>query len=353
MTDLIDVHDPSGTTGDDAGRPVLQARSVSKHFSVRGRAGGTVRAVEDASIDLYRGSIVALVGESGSGKTTLARMLSLYYPPSDGEILLDGNPVQSVRGRAAKDYYGKVQLLFQDPFASLNALKSIRHILGRALLIHGRARGKELETKIIDLLERVNLYPGEEYIDKYPHELSGGQRQRIVIARALAVGPKVMLGDEPISMLDVSIRLDVLNLLKKLRNEEGLALLYITHDIASARYIADEIKVMYAGQMVESGPTERVIHQPAHPYTRLLLDSSPNPESSTDTDRDALFDGVGDLGEPPSLITPPEGCRFHPRCPHAMDICGTSQPPRIDLADGQWAQCWLHHPDHSTKETNS
>ncbi|HEY9292285.1 MAG TPA: ABC transporter ATP-binding protein [Microlunatus sp.] len=334
-------------------QPVLEARDVTKHFQVRGKVGhnGTVRAVEDASVELHAGSIVALVGESGSGKTTLARMLSLYYPPTDGEILLDGKPIRSVRGRAAKAYYGQVQLLFQDPFASLNALKSIRHILGRALKIHRRAGSrKDLEGKIIELLERVNLYPGEEYIDKYPHELSGGQRQRIVIARALAVGPKVMLGDEPISMLDVSIRLDVLNLLKRLRDEEGLALLYITHDIASARYIADEIKVMYAGQMIESGPTDQVIHHPGHPYTKLLLDSSPNPEASADTDRDALFEGVGDLGEPPSLITPPAGCRFQPRCPHAMDVCQASQPPAIELGHGQWAQCWLHHPDHK-KET--
>lgn len=329
-------------------RPVLQARSVTKHFTVRDRRGRgrTVRAVEDASVDLYPGSIVALVGESGSGKTTLARMLSLYYPPTDGAIVLDGKPVRSVRGRAAKQYYGQVQLLFQDPFASLNSLKSIRHILGRALAIHGRATGKkDLETKIIELLERVNLHPGTEYIDKYPHELSGGQRQRIVIARALAVGPKVMLGDEPISMLDVSIRLDVLNLLKRLRAEEGLALLYITHDIASARYIADEVKVMYAGQMVESGPTEAVIQDPKHPYTKLLLDSSPNPDAVADSDRDALFDGVGDLGEPPSLITPPSGCRFHPRCPAAMDICRIQEPPKFDLPGDRWAQCWLNDPE--------
>jgi peptide/nickel transport system ATP-binding protein len=329
--------------------PVLQARSVTKHFHVRGKVGqsGTVRAVEDADVDLHPGSIVALVGESGSGKTTLARMLSLYYPPTEGEILLNGKPITSVRGRAAKQYYGQVQLLFQDPFASLNSLKSIRHILGRALKIHGRANTKtDVEAKVIELLERVNLYPGKEYIDKYPHELSGGQRQRIVIARALAVGPKVMLGDEPISMLDVSIRLDVLNLLKRLRDEEGLALLYITHDIASARYIADEIKVMYAGQMVESGPTEEVIQNPAHPYTKLLLDSSPNPEAAAEHDRDSLFDGVGDLGEPPSLITPPDGCRFHPRCPVAMDICRTTEPAKFDIGNGHWSQCWLRDPDH-------
>ena len=230
---------------------VLEARDVTKHFEVRGKKGvSVVRAVEGIDLQLHRGEIVAMVGESGSGKTTVARLLSLYYPTSGGEILLDGKKVEHVSGTKAKQYYAKVQLLFQDPFASLNSLKSIRHILGRALKIHGRARsGKQIEQKIVELLERVNLTPPEQYIDKYPHELSGGQRQRIVIARALAVEPQVMLGDEPISMLDVSIRLDVLNLLKKLRDEEGLALLYITHDIASARYIADRINVMYAGQI--------------------------------------------------------------------------------------------------------
>lgn len=328
--------------------PILQARSVTKTFTVRNRLGrsATLTAVQEVSIDIRSGSVVALVGESGSGKTTVARMLSLYYPPTTGEILLDGHPVRSVRGRSAKRYYGRVQLLFQDPFASLNSLKSVRHILGRALKIHGHAAGrKDVQDKVVELLERVNLHPGEEYIDKYPHELSGGQRQRIVIARALAVGAKVLLGDEPISMLDVSIRLDVLNLLKRLRDEEDLAILYITHDIASARYIADEIKVMYAGQMVESGPTEKLIQQPAHPYTQLLLNSSPDPDGLAQRDRDALFDDLADQGEPPSMLTPPTGCRFHPRCPLAADICRTQQPPPFDLGEGHWSQCWLLSPE--------
>ena len=323
---------------------VLEARDVTKHFEVRGKKGvSVVRAVEGIDLQLHRGEIVAMVGESGSGKTTVARLLSLYYPTSGGEILLDGKKVEHVSGTKAKQYYAKVQLLFQDPFASLNSLKSIRHILGRALKIHGRARsGKQIEQKIVELLERVNLTPPEQYIDKYPHELSGGQRQRIVIARALAVEPQVMLGDEPISMLDVSIRLDVLNLLKKLRDEEGLALLYITHDIASARYIADRINVMYAGQMIEGGDSEEVIHNPQHPYTRLLLDSSPDPGRGLEGDQQSLFDEVGDLDEPPSLITPPKGCRFNPRCPFAMEICNREAPEKVEVSPGHWARCHLH-----------
>jgi peptide/nickel transport system ATP-binding protein len=323
---------------------VLQAVAVTKHFTVRDRQGRKriVRAVENVSLDLHPGKTVALVGESGSGKTTMARMLSLYYPPTAGEILLKGKPIRKVSGRAAREYYGQVQLLFQDPFASLNALKSIRHILGRALAIHKRAKGRaDIEAKVIELLERVNLYPGKDYIDKHPHELSGGQRQRIVIARALAVAPNVMLGDEPISMLDVSMRLDVLNLLKRLRDEDDLAMLYITHDIASARYLADEVKVMYAGEMIESGPAEDVIQHPSHPYTKLLLDSSPDPEASAEIDRESLFAGVGDLGEPPSLISPPEGCRFHPRCPFAVESCRTEHPPKVGATGKHWVQCWL------------
>jgi peptide/nickel transport system ATP-binding protein len=323
---------------------VLEARGVTKHFEVRGKQGtSVVRAVEDIDLQLHRGEIVAMVGESGSGKTTVARLLSLYYPASGGEIVLNGTPVQHVSGRRAKAYYGQVQLLFQDPFASLNALKSIRHILGRALRIHGRARSRaQVEERVLELLTRVNLTPAEQYIDKFPHELSGGQRQRIVIARALAVEPEVMLGDEPISMLDVSIRLDVLNLLRRLRDEEGLALLYITHDIASARYIADRINVMYAGQMIEGGDSEDVIHNPQHPYTRLLLDSSPDPGRGLDGDQQSLFDEVGDLGEPPSLITPPKGCRFNPRCPFAMEICNRQEPEKVEVRPGHWAKCWLH-----------
>ncbi|MGJ6980202.1 ABC transporter ATP-binding protein [Aestuariimicrobium soli] len=331
-------------TDPDSQQVVLEARNVTKHFEVRSKEGiRVVRAVEGVDLQLHRGEIVAMVGESGSGKTTVARMLSLYYPVTEGEILLHGQPMTKVSGAAAKDYYAQVQLLFQDPFASLNSLKSIRHILSRAVKIHSPKLGKkQVEAKVLELLDKVALTPAEQYIDKYPHELSGGQRQRIVIARALAVEPSVMLGDEPISMLDVSIRLDVLNLLTKLRDTDGVALLYITHDIASARYIADRINVMYAGEMVEGGPSESVIHTPQHPYTRLLLDSSPNPDRGIDADQGSLFDEVGDLGEPPSLIEPPAGCRFNPRCPFAMQICTTDKPERTEISPGHWARCHLH-----------
>ncbi|MFJ6569203.1 ABC transporter ATP-binding protein [Streptomyces sp. NPDC091292] len=322
--------------------PVLEAREVSKHFTVRGSLGRTsvVRAVEDATVRLRPGHILALVGESGSGKTTLARLLSRFYEPTSGEILLRGKPVSA--GRGARTYHSDVQLIFQDPFGSLNPLHRVRYNLDRALrLHHKRLDAGARRRRVTELLERVSLTPAEEIAEKFPHELSGGQRQRVVIARALAVEPKVLLGDEPISMLDVSIRLEMLNLLQRLREEDGLALLYITHDIAGARYLCDDIAVMYAGQMVESGPKEEVIAAPQHPYTKLLIESSPDPERGIGR-RDELFKDADELGEPPSLVDPPTGCRFHPRCPFAMAECATEAPPRTELGAGHWTRCWLH-----------
>lgn len=322
---------------------VLEAENVSKHFTARGSIGHTsvVRAVQDATIRLKPGQILALVGESGSGKTTLARMLAGFHDPTDGRILLRGEPVGRGR-RARRAYHSDVQLIFQDPFGSLNPLHRVRYNLDRALRLHHKQLdARQREQRIVELLERVSLTPAADFAAKFPHELSGGQRQRVVIARALAVEPKVLLGDEPISMLDVSIRLEMLNLLQRLRTEDGLALLYITHDIASARYLCDDIAVMYAGQMVESGPKEELIASPRHPYTKLLIESSPDPERAV-ADRDSFFAGADELGEPPSLIDPPSGCRFHPRCPFAMKECVEQAPPRTEVSEGHWAQCWLH-----------
>ncbi|MEV6965317.1 ABC transporter ATP-binding protein [Hamadaea sp. NPDC051192] len=316
--------------------PVLAAVAVTKHFTVHDSLGRrrVVRAVEDASLALRPGQAIALVGESGSGKTTLARLLAGYYPPTDGQIQLRGTPVRGT----SKAYYHDVQLVFQDPFSSLNRLKRVGYILGRALKLHGHARTQaDVTAAVHALLERVNLTPAAEFAAKFPDELSGGQRQRIVIARALAVEPSVLLGDEPVSMLDVSIRLDLLNLLADLR-DSGLALLYITHDIASARYLADQITVMYAGQMVESGPAADLVDTPLHPYTQLLLASTPDPDAATG--RQQLFDAEQQLGEPPSLIDPPSGCRFHPRCPVARPICRDQEPPQVTQG-ARWARCWL------------
>ena len=334
----------NGKTPPAQGRPALEAVHIRKVFPLRalGFLGPerSVKAVEDTSLALYPGRATALVGESGSGKTTVARLLARLYSITSGEIRFQGKPVTGRSGSAVRAYRRHVQLIFQDPFSSLNPVHKIRYILSRPLLLHGHARNsKEAEEQMTQLLERVNLTPAEQFLDKFPHQLSGGQRQRVAIARALAAQPEVLLADEPVSMLDVSIRLDVLNLLNRLKEEDRLALLYITHDIASARYFADDTLVMYAGQMVEGGPSEEVTQRPKHPYTQLLLQAAPDPDRLGQRNTGAAREM---RGEPPSLINPPSGCRFHPRCPFAMPVCKERFPPRTDLGSGHWTHCFLY-----------
>jgi peptide/nickel transport system ATP-binding protein len=338
---------------------LLEARGLTKHFLVHGtsqvrrvrRPGRAspdprpaphrrqvVYAVEQVSLALPADAITAVVGESGSGKSTLARMLARLTPPTSGQVLLGGRPLPaSSRGRRA--YTHDVQMVLQDPFASLNPVHDVRYHLARPLIVHGTARGgRALDEAIADLLSRVALTPPATFMAKYPHELSGGQRQRVAIARALAARPRVLLADEPVSMLDVSIRLGILNLLADLRRQGHLAILYITHDIASARYLADSIMVMYAGQRVEAGPAITVTDEPAHPYTRLLLNAAPDPDRAEPP-------VLAARGSPPSLVNPPSGCRFHPRCPHAMAVCAERVPPGFEVSTGHVSACWLHATD--------
>jgi peptide/nickel transport system ATP-binding protein len=323
--------------------PALQAEGLVKHFPVhrirqrlRGR-GEVVHAVDDVSLVLRSGEVTALVGESGSGKSTIARLLAGLYPLTSGTIAIDGVAVRATRGRRFRERVRRVQIIFQDPFGSLNPVHTVAYHLRRPLKVHGYAKTRAAaRAAIAELLEQVNLSPPEQFLAKFPHELSGGQLQRIAIARALAARPKVLLADEPVSMLDVSIRLGILNLLAGLVNSLDLAMLYITHDIASARYFATTTLVMYAGQVIEGGPSEELVQRPAHPYTQLLLGSAPDPDRA-DTD----VEPVG-AGEPPSLINPPAGCRFHPRCPHAMDICRTDAPGTTEVRPGHWTRCWLY-----------
>jgi peptide/nickel transport system ATP-binding protein len=290
-----------------------------------------VHAVDRVSLRLDKGKVTAIVGESGAGKTTVARLLAKIIKPDKGQVLLDGKPAPSGRPRS---YAAQVQMVFQDPFASLNPVHRIRHHLIRPLQIHHMANGN-VDAAVAELLRRVALKPPDSFTGKFPHELSGGQRQRVAIARALAVRPRVLIADEPVSMLDVSIRLGVLNLLADIRDKEHLAILYVTHDIASARYLADTIVVMYAGQLVESAPSTSLTDNPAHPYTQLLLSAAPDP----DRVQPPHLEG---RGAPPSLSAPPSGCRFHPRCPFAMEVCKRQAPPNIEVASNHIAACWLH-----------
>ena len=258
----------------------LEVRHLVKEFTLRsGLHRSTLRAVDDVSFTLERGKTVALVGESGSGKSTIARMLAQLETPTSGQILLEGRTVRR-RGSGLRDYRHDVQMVFQDPFASLNPFHSIEHHLARPLRLHGRsARGSAAQAAVDELLERVNLVPARVMATRRPHELSGGQRQRVAIARALAPGSKFLIADEPVSMLDVSIRLGVLNLLSRLQREDNLGVLYITHDLATARHFSDEILVLYRGKIVEQGPSDEVILNPQHPYTQELAAAAPNPEN--------------------------------------------------------------------------
>jgi peptide/nickel transport system ATP-binding protein len=327
-------------------KAILEARHLYKQFHAGGALSRRiVNAVQDASLELYPSRVVALVGESGSGKSTIVRMLARLYEPTGGDIAFKGESVlQEKSRRSLLRYRGNVQMIFQDPFSSLNPVHKVRYHLERALHIHGKAaRGrKALREQVLGLLSEVALTPPEEFYDKYPHQLSGGQRQRVAIARALAVEPKVILADEPISMLDVSIRLGVLNLMEKLRTEQHIAFLYVTHDIASARYFADETLVMYAGHIVEKNASEELIQNPRHPYTQLLLSAVPDPAHGLRTA------DVKIKGEIPDLTALGGGCPFAPRCPHVMSQCEAAMPAITGYPDGSWGRCYLFSDKQET-----
>jgi len=324
---------------------VLAADGLSKDFSLG--HGSVLHAVRNVSLGLYQSAVVALVGESGSGKSTVARMLAGQERPTAGTITLDARPVHLSNRRAFRQYKGEVQMVFQDPFASLNPAHTVRYHIERPLRLHRRSLSRaEVHQAAAALMDQVRLTPTEKYLAKYPHELSGGQRQRVSFARALAADPSVLLADEPVSMLDVSIRLEMLTLLDDLRKSLRLAMLYITHDIASARYFADEILVMYAGQIVERGPAEDVTQQPAHPYTQLLVSSAPDPDNLAEGLRAvaarASSGARGGAGGTSASTGPTvEGaCPFSSRCPLALDKCRTQEPPLLQISSSRTAACW-------------
>jgi peptide/nickel transport system ATP-binding protein len=302
--------------------------------------------VDTIDLELREGTTVALVGESGSGKSTVARLLSQLTLPSHGKVLLRGREVRIRGSRARRRYVGDVQLLLQDPFASLNPAHTIHYQLSRVLKLHGLRGGRAaLEEQLEELLRTVRLLPPQQFLSKFPHELSGGQLQRVAIARTLAADPSVLLLDEPVSMLDVSIRLGILNLLAALKEQRNLASLYITHDIASARYFADEIVVMYRGHVVERGSAESVTQHPAHPYTQLLIDSAPDPAKRGDK---LIQKGTGKGGGAASSGAQ-SGCPFARRCPFAMPKC--AEMPEISQvdSDGHEVRCWLNSDEEKER----
>ena len=320
---------------------MLEARHLVKRFPIGGAIKSrNVHAINDVSLTIRRGEVVSLVGESGSGKSTMARLIIRLIEPTSGEIFLDGVDVlKSEPRKASLEYRRRVQMIFQDPFGSLSPNHSIGNQLERPLIVHKRARGKEVRERVLDLLATVGINPPAQMIDKYPFELSGGQRQRVSIARALAVEPEIILADEPISMLDVSIRMGVLNLMEGLKSQRNIGFLYITHDLASARYLGDRTMVMYAGHVVESGESIDLMESPHHPYSQLLLAAVPNPESDLTTRE------VQARGEVPSLINPPPGCPFAPRCLQVKDVCRQIMPGVSTLKPDHWVRCHLYPAD--------
>ncbi len=301
--------------------PILSVRGLQKHFQLGGTVGRknkTVRAVDGIDFDIHHKEIIGLVGESGSGKTTVGRMIVKLIEPTNGKITFDGNEISKLTGTQFKPYRKHMQIVFQDPFASLNPRMRIRDILEEGLKIHRIGNSGDRMERIIDILELVGLSP--DILRRYPHEFSGGQRQRIGIARALAVNPKFLVADEPVSALDVSIQAQVINLLDDLQQKMGLTVLFISHDLGVVEYICDRVMVMYLGHIVENGPTESLFSKPRHPYTEALLSAIPNPDPDVKGNKIVL------KGDIPSPTNPPSGCVFRTRCPYAIEECSQTNP---------------------------
>jgi oligopeptide/dipeptide ABC transporter ATP-binding protein len=325
---------------------LLRTEGLTKYFKIgNALSRRALHAVDDVSFSIGQQQIVALAGESGCGKSTIARLLAKIYKPTGGEIYFQGKPLSAVRSRQERlRYSGLAPMVFQDPFGSINPVFRVSHGVMRCIKLHrpGLSR-QECHSEALRVFEVVGLTPAAEVLQRYPHELSGGQRQRVGFAQALAMRPKLIIADEPVSMLDVSIRIGLLNLMVKLRESEGVSILYITHDLASARYVADRLIIMYAGQIAESGPVEEVLANPKHPYTQLLLSAVPDPRAPL---------GVGaetDKGEPPKVVDPAPGCRFRWRCPLAIVECHQVTPPLRELIPGHSAACHVARADAATK----
>ncbi len=325
----------------DGSAPLLEVADLEKHFPIKSgvlidRQVGAVRAVDGVSFSIERGETLGLVGESGCGKSTLARAILQLVQPTAGSVRFRGTELTELSRKQLQPLRKEMQMVFQDPQASLNPRKRVGQIVGSPLKLHKVAEGNERRRRVVDLLERVGL--GEEHYDRYPHEFSGGQRQRIGIARALALSPALIVADEPVSALDVSIQAQIINLLEDIQDELGLTYLFVAHDLSVVRHVSDRIAVMYLGKIVEIGPAAEVCSDPIHPYTVSLLNAVPIPDPRENAAREQTVLE----GDVPSPANPPEACRFHTRCPRATDVCSATEPPLVDYGGGHLAAC--HHP---------
>ena len=312
--------------------PLIEIKNLKKYFNIGGQP---LKAVDNLNLDIYPGETVGLVGESGCGKSTAGRTIIRLYEATEGEVLYNGKNIYDNNGSEMAKIRKDIQLIFQDPYASLNPRMTVEEIIGEPLTIHGELTGKKKRERILELLKLVGLNP--EHINRFPHEFSGGQRQRIGIARALALNPKFIVCDEPISALDVSIQAQVVNLLKDLQKSMGLTYLFIAHDLSMVKYISDRILVMYLGNMMELCESEELYEEPLHPYTQALLLAVPIPNPKLKRERIVL------QGDVPSPINPPSGCVFRTRCRHAMDICAQKKPDWKEAKPGHFVSCHLYN----------
>ena len=320
---------------------ILEVKNLKKYFQA-GRPGWFsrkehfVHAVDDVDLQLRRGEVVALVGESGCGKSTLALTLMLLEEATEGSIIFEGRDITHVSDKERKVLRQRIQMVFQDPYESLNPTQTIEEIVSEPLIVHKLSlQGNERKERVIRALEDSGLKPAEDYLHRFPHQLSGGQRQRVVIAGALVLEPHLLLADEPVSMLDVSIRAEIINLLADLRRTRGISVIFITHDLGTVGYFADRVAVMYLGRIVEIGTMREVLKNPKHPYSQALLSVIPVPNPRMRKKRLIL------QGETPNPIDLPSGCRFHPRCPVALDVCNHSDPTLMKVTDSHHAACLL------------
>ena len=318
---------------------VLEVNRLKKYFPIKGLffTKGYVKAVDDISFEIYKGETFGLVGESGCGKTTTGRTILRLIEPTSGEVIFKGKNVMELKGDELKQFRREAQIMFQDPYSSLNPRQTVFEIIMEPVRFHG-IHVDDPEEFVIKLLESVGL--NEMHLYRYPHEFSGGQRQRIALARLLALRPEFIVLDEPTSALDVSVQANILNTLKDLQQEFGFTYLFISHDLGVVKYMSHRMGVMYLGKLVEIGPADRIFENPLHPYTQFLLSAIPVPDPKLARELKAKRQKI--TGEPPSRINPPSGCRFHPRCPYAKDICNKEEPPLVEVEQDHYVACWLY-----------